>query len=177
MLTITLLAICLCLIAMAVPTPTARVTPTVAPMEDGYQTLITFAADPDIALWERTVTTPGVDGGEAIDINTMHTEEWRGMALRQLKSLTESSMTVGWAPEQWSAIVALINVDTTVTVHYPSGHRLAFFGGLRSFEPSEHSEGSMPEAVCNITPTNRDPSTGDEEGPVMYSPGAGTGTV
>ncbi len=40
-------------------------------LDDGYQTLIEFAENPAIKLWEKSVTPPGIDGGDAIDTTTM----------------------------------------------------------------------------------------------------------
>ncbi len=150
-------------------TPTARQTPSGIHLEDGHGTLVTFAADPDVSLWEKNVTPPGVDGGDAIEQTTMHNTTWRPMAPRQLKTLTEFEMTCAYDPGVITQLVSLINVETTVTVTFNDGTTWAFYGFLKSFEPEELSEGEQPTASCTVVPTNRDPTTGAESGPVIAS--------
>lgn len=154
---------------MAAPTPTARQSPTGIRLDDGFSSLITFGADPNICFWEKTVTPPGIDGGDSIETTTMHTDAWRTMAPRQLKTLTDSSTTVAYDPNVFNEILALINVRTTITVTFPDGSTLAFYGFLRSFEPSELTEGEQPEATVNLTPTNYDPTNDVEAAPVLTS--------
>lgn len=151
------------------PTPTTRQTPGGIHLEDGHSTKITIAADPDVSLWEKTVTPPGVDGGDAIEQTTMHNTTWRPMAPRQLKTLTEVSFTAAYDPDAYNQLVTLINRETTITIRFPDGSTLAFYGFLKSFEPNEMSEGEQPDANCTITPTNADPTTGAESGPVLTS--------
>lgn len=155
------------------PSPTARQTPAGIKLEDGHSTIITLAADPDVSLWEKSVTPPGIDGGDAVEQTTMHNVTWRPMAPRRLKTLTEMTFTAAYDPDAYNQLVGLINVETTVTVRFPDGSTLAFYGYLKSFEPQELSEGEQPEANCSIVPTNADPVTGAEAGPVLTS-AAGT---
>lgn len=154
---------------MAAPVATVRQTPAGIKLKDGYQALITFAADPDVSLWEKTVTPPGIDGGDAIEQTTMHNDEWRTMAPRALKTLTESSFMAAYDPACFTQLNNLINVETTVTVTFSDGSTLAFYGYLRSFEPAELTEGEQPEATCNLTPTNFDPVNKVEAGPTVTS--------
>jgi hypothetical protein len=146
---------------------TARTTPHGIKMDDGFSTKIAFAADPDISFWEKTVTPPGIDGGDAIETTTMHNTTWRSMAARALKTLTESSITVAWDPQVYDQIVALINVEGLITVWFPNGDALDFYGFLKSFTPGDMSEGSPPEAEISIVPTNINPLTGAEAAPVF----------
>lgn len=154
---------------MAAPTPTARQTPAGIRLTDGFSTKVTFAADPDVSLWERTVKPPGVDGGDAIETSTMHQTAWRTMAARALKTLTESTFTAAYDPNCYNQLISLINVETTITVTFPDGSTLAFFGFLRAFEPNELQEGEMPDAQVSITPTNEDPAAHTEQAPVLTS--------
>lgn len=158
---------------MTAPAPSSRTTPVGTLLKDGYQTLVAFAADTDVSLWEKTVQPPGFDGGDEIDITTMHNTTWRTMAARSLMTLTNAQMTVAYDPAVVPQIEALINVETTVTVINSNGDKLAFFGYLKTFEPQEVEEGSQPEATCEIVPTNVDPVAGTEEGPVLTT-AAGT---
>lgn len=154
---------------MAAPAPTVRQSPSGIKLKDGFPTKITFATKPAISLWEKTVTPPGIDGGDAIEQTTMHNTAWRTMAARQLKTLTESSFTAAYDPICFTDLLALINFETTITVTFPDGTTYAFFGYLRTFEPQEVSEGAQPEANCSITPTNFDPAGKVEAGPALAS--------
>ena len=154
---------------MAAPATTARVDPVGIRLDDGYQTLLAFEADPDISMWEKTVQPPGMDGGDEIDTTTMHNSTFRTRAARALITLTESSTTVAYDPDLFNQIINIINVSASITVHFPDGSTLDFYGFLRTFEPQDHEEGAQPEAVINITPTNCDPSNNVEEPPVLTS--------
>lgn len=154
---------------MGVPQVVQRSTPVGKKLKDGFSTLIAFAADPDVSLWEKSVQPPGVDGGDAIETTTMHNTNLRTMAPRQLKTMTESQMTVAYDPRVYDQIIALINVPTAITVHFPDQSALSFFGYLRTFEVSEHAEGEFPEATCSITPTNVDPADDSEALPSYLS--------
>lgn len=152
---------------MAAPATTARATPDGRYLKDGYQTLIAPAADPDVAFWEKTVTPPGMDGGDAIDNTTMHNETWRTMRSRALVTLTDMTLTVAYDPDIYDEALALLNVETSWTVHFPDGSTLDFYGFLRLFEPQDMSEGEQPEANITISPTNFDVTNNVEAGPVM----------
>lgn len=152
------------------PTPVARTDPAGTKLDDGYRTLVAFTADPDASFWEKSITPPGMDGGDEIDTTTMHNDTYRTKAPRALVTMTPFSMTVAYDPALYTSILTLINIPTTVTVHYPNGGSLAFYGYLRAFEPDALVEGTQPEATITVVPTNQDPTTGDEEDPVYTPP-------
>lgn len=152
---------------MAAPTPTARGTPSGIKLRNGFRTLITFATNPTIEFWEMSVKPPGIDGGEAIEQTTMHNVTWRTKTSRSLKTLTDASSNVEYDPLLYTSILALINVETTVTVTFPDGTTLAFFGFLQKFEPGELKEGDPPTAGITIIPTNYDPTGHVEAAPVL----------
>lgn len=152
---------------MAAPTPTARGTPNGRRIDDGFRTLVTFARAPNIALWEKTVTPPGFDGGEKVETTTMHNVRYRTSAPRYLITLTDSEFTAAYDPKVYNDILAIVNQKDTITHRFPDGSTLAYFGFLQTFEPQECEEGTQPEATCMICPTNVDPATGDEASPVL----------
>lgn len=155
---------------MAAPIPTARQDPTGIMMTDGYRSLITFATDPDIELWEKgPIGAPGIDGGEAIETTTHHNDTYRTMASRALRTLTEFTFEFGYDPTIYTAGEALINYETTITRSYPDGSTLAFYGYLRMIEFADLQEGEVPTGTCTVTPTNFDPVNKVEAGPVMTS--------
>lgn len=156
---------------MAAPTYTPRMTPSGAPLKDGYRSLITIAADSDITLWEKGITPPGQDGGEPIDQTTMHSQLWRQMAPRSLVTLTECTARCAYLPSSYQQLVDVLNVETTISVLFPNGWWMAFFGFMQSFAPDELVEGTQPEATVTFMPTNWDYSGNVEAGPSF-----GTGT-
>lgn len=152
---------------MADPTTTARVTPDGIPLRDGYSTQIAFSQDSNICFWEKTVTPPSVDGGDPIETTTMHNSTWRTLAPRSLKTLGEIALTAAYDPDLYDEAVAICNVEGSITVHFPDGSTLDFYGFLQSVEPQEHVEGDQPEANIVVVPTNWDPTNNVEAGPVM----------
>lgn len=151
------------------PTTTARATPAGIKLKDGHSTKIAFEADPDVSFWERTVKPPGIDGGDAVEQTTMHSVDWRQMAPRQLKTLTDATASVQYDPNVFNNIYDLVNIETSITVHFPDGSTLDFFGYLKSFEPDELAEGEPPTATITIVCTNSDPTSGAEAAPVLTS--------
>jgi len=157
------------LIVCAAPSPTTRQTPGGRRLLDGYSTKITFARDPDVSLWEVSVKPPGIDGGDPIDTNTMHNVSWRTMAARALKTLTESTFTAAYDPDCYNQLLQLVNVYDTLTVRFPDGSTLAFYGFLRQFDPNDNTEGEMPTATVTFQPTNYDYTNAVEAAPVLTS--------
>lgn len=159
---------------MTAPVATQRQTPSGKRLGDGFQTLVTHSLDPDILLWEISVTPPGVVGGEPNDNATMHNSVWRTKSPRTLLDMTPLQMTCAYDPAVYPQIIALCNQrGGTITVTFPDGDTLAFYGYFQSFQPGEMAEGNRPTATVSIVPTNQDPVTCAEEGPV-YTAAAGT---
>ena len=134
-------------------------------LDDGYQTLVSFAADPTVLFYEKTVTPPGVDGGGEVDTTTMLNSTWRTRNPKALISLSNAAMKVAYDPACDPEIVALVNVNTLITVTFPDASTLAFWGWLNSFTPSEHQEGEQPSADIEIVPSNQN-AAGTETAPV-----------
>ena len=154
---------------MAAPSPTTRVTPTGRPLKNGYQSLLTMSADPDILIWEKGVTPPGMDGGDPIDASTMHDVTWRIMFPAALITLTEASVRGAWKPQLFTLLLAVLNVEQTITCWFSNGGNIAFYGFLRTFEPDEMVEGEQPEATFTIQPTNWDPTNNVAAGPAVVN--------
>lgn len=158
---------------MAAPTPTARITPTGRFLGDGHQTLVTFSLDPDILLWEKSITPPGLEADDLNDTTNMHNVQYRTKSPRALITMTDSTFTAQYDPAVYPLIELIINRPQVITEHFPDGSSICYFGVLKSFIPGELAEGTVPEATCTIVPTNQDPTTCAEEGPV-WTPGSGT---
>jgi hypothetical protein len=154
---------------MGAPTPTARGTPAGIRIDDGFSTKITFGSKPTLSVWEKTVKPPGVDGGDAINATTMHSAVWRTMRPRHLKTMTDCQATVAYDPSVMSDIRDQCNVEQVFTLTFPDGSTDAFYGYMKSFEPSNNSEGEQPEATITIIVTNYDATVHAEQGPVFGS--------
>ena len=149
------------------PADAVRGVPAGLLLRDGFSSVVGFEANLTIKFWEKTVTPPGLDGGDAVELTTMHNSVWRGFGPRNLITLTEMSLVAAYDPDLYDEIVEIINVATTVTVKFADTSTLAFFGFLQKFEPSDLTEGEQPECTITIMPTNLDPSDFSEQGPVL----------
>lgn len=134
-------------------------------LDDGYQTLVSFAQDPTVLFYEKTVTPPGVSGGGETDTSLMQNTTWRTRNPKALITMTPASMTVAYDPATYPEIIALVNVNNLITVTFPDGDTLAFWGWLDEFVPGEHQEGEQPTAEITIIPSNQN-SSGAETAPV-----------
>lgn len=157
---------------MAAPSATTRQTPTGYKMPEGYSAKITFASAPALQLWERDVKPPGLDGGEPIDTTTQHNNEWITMAFRSLKKLDMQNVVCAYDIDAWETIRGLVNRDDTITIRYPNGATLAFYGGCYKADFAELKIGEFPLVTLSIAATNED-SDGVEQSPV-FTPAAGT---
>ena len=156
---------------MANPANTTRINPSSITnqriLEDGHPSLIAFSRNPSFAIWEITVTPPGIDGGDLVNITTMHNATWRTMVPRRLKTLTTATVVAGYDPVVYDQLLDQINYNQSMTNQFSDGSDLDFFGVMRTFETDAITEGEMPQATCQIDPTNWDPANDVEAGPVM----------
>ena len=150
-------------------TTTTRVVPTVLDMEDGFSTKIAFKLDPNIEFFENSVTPPGIDVGEKIDMSSMLNEEWRTFAAQVLKTLTDVTINASYNPVLYPSVVALVGKNDWITIHFPNGAKLNFYGYLQSAVPQSHEIGAKPMIALKINPTNRHPTTGVETDPVFVA--------
>ncbi len=140
-----------------------------ARLTDGFPTRTTFGSFPSVAFSAKTVTPPGMDAGGPNDTTTMDNIRWRTMQAKKLITLTQGQQTAAYDPIVYSSVVSMIGVNQLVTVTFPDGSTLAFWGFLDKFTPNEIKEGEQPTAVTVIEPTNQD-NSGVEQAPV-YTPG------
>lgn len=155
---------------MAAPANTARTTPAGRKLDEGFPTKIAFSRLPGASFWEKTVQPPGVDGGEPVDITTMHNVAWRTRNPRVLVDLMPHTVKAAYDPNWYNQIVnTLINAKGSVTVRFPDGSTLDYFGYLQKIEPDQIEEGKQPEATLTIVPTNWDYVNNVESPPVLTS--------
>ena len=136
-----------------------------ARIDDGFATLIEFAEDSDVQMWEKEVTPPGVDGGGENDTSTMRNTAWRTRAPKGLKTLTEASAVVAYDPAVYNEIVAMLNVNQEITITFADDSTLVFWGWLNEFTPGAAVEGEQPTADITIIASNQNDS-GTETAPV-----------
>lgn len=150
---------------MANPAVTTRVTPTGRAMTKGYRSLIAFALDSDISFWEKGTKPPGYDGGDQIDVTTMHNGTYRVFAPQALITLTPVEVRVAWISGSYAQILAIMNIEGSITVSFPSGNSpVSFFGFLKQFDPDALTDTNQPEANIVVVPTAWDPANNLEVG-------------
>lgn len=135
-------------------------------LDDGYQTLMTFAAAPTVKFYEKSITPPGLDGGGETDTTTMLNTVYRTKNPKALITMTNSSMSAAYDPAVYTDILTLINNNNLITITFPDGDTLAFWGWVNTFQPGEHVEGAQPTADVEIIPSNQN-AAGVETAPVL----------
>jgi hypothetical protein len=139
-------------------------------IDDGFKTLLTFAAQSNVKMYEKSVTPVGVEAGGANDTTTMRNTTWRTKAPKKLKSLTDGSATVAYDPAVLPQIIAMVGVNQLITTTFPDGDTWAFWGWVDAFNPGEITEGEQPTADIVIIASNQD-NSGVEQPPV-HTPAA-----
>lgn len=134
-------------------THTARVTPTGSFFDEGYQSLITHASDPNLSFWETIVGAPGIDGGDPVPTTTMHNVAVRTLAPRHLKSHTPFQVQGKFNGNTIDEVYALINVNGWITITWPDETNYSFPGYFKSFTPNQAQEGNPLEGTLEVVPT------------------------
>lgn len=130
-------------------------------MKDGFSTTISVAG---LSFREKGVKPPGLDGGDGIDITTMRNTKYRTKWPKSLIGVDAISTTVSYESSQYGAALAAINVNGAIVVTLPDSHTITVYGFIQKFEPTEHKEGTQPEAALTLCITNMNGDT--EAGPV-----------
>lgn len=154
---------------MSAPVPVARSASTGIMLEEGYQALITLTANTSIDLWEKQVTPPAASVSPKISTTTQRNSRYKTAAAPSLIEIGDSQFTCGYDPGVYTAIIALLGVPTTITVTFPDGSTLAFYGFLQAFTPGGLMESGMVEATVVICCTNWDHVNHVEAGPAINS--------
>lgn len=152
---------------MATPSHQTRSTPAQPPAKDGLSTKIALENDPDIEFWEVEVQPPGVDGGDEINMTTMHSVTWEVFRARQLKRLTPFTVRAFYAQDVYVSILAQVNNEQTMTVIHPDTDSTSFYGYMQRFIPQANVPGQPPQADITFVPTQWDPDAGAEAGPLI----------
>ena len=131
-----------------------------ARINDGFSTTIEFTGGTSglTVFWEKEVAPPGISAGGPNDTTTMRNTTYRTMAPKNLKTLTDSTITVAYDPDIYTEMVSLVGVNQLIVVTFPGAETLSFWGFIDSFTPGNIVEGEQPTADILIVPTNQNNS-------------------
>lgn len=138
-------------------------------IDDGMGTTISFADFPTVKFYEKEITPPSVTGGGANDTTTMRNTAWRTSAPKKLKSLGDAKIQVAYDPAVYDDIPDMVNVNQLITLNFPDGSKVAFWGWVDEFSPSGVKEGGQPTADVKIICSNQN-ATGAETAPAYTAP-------
>ena len=161
---------------MAAPVPANRTLPTGYKMPEGFKSLITFSNNPALNIWEIDVKPPGVESGEAINTTTQQNNLWRTFWLPQLKTLEQITIKAAYdADVLQTDLTGMVGPrGQTITILWPQGSKVAFFGDLMKCEFDPLKEKEFPTCTLTIVPTNTDSAHGYvEAGPAWTDSGTG----
>jgi hypothetical protein len=161
---------------MAAPTPHPPVDETVGALGDGFPTRIVFSSVPDLHIEEVEVTPLEYDGGDPLNMTNHRNKKYHTKAPQKLIDTPPISVVVNYATSAMPQLVALINVPDTITIWHPDNAHEAFYGYLKSVKRAAQKFNEKPTATIEIVPTNRDPVTCVEAGPVWVA-ASGTGAT
>lgn len=133
-------------------------------LDNSFATLISFSLDPTIGLWELGIKPPGGQRGN-IDTTTGRNVTFRTKIFKKLLELTEGSIRVAYDEGHYNRIMAMVGKNQQITISWPTGRPMSFWGGLDAFAPDELSDDDekRPMASIKITPTMQD-NSGAEQG-------------
>jgi hypothetical protein len=138
-------------------------------LDDGHSSTIMFSDDPTIRLFEKEVTPPAFQSGGPIDTTTMRNIRYRTNSPKKLITNGQMSSTVAYATESYPRIQTMLGRNQLVTVLFPDGAHIMFWGWLDSFAPGALAEGAQPTAAVVVQPSNHD-DDGNEVAPVYVPP-------
>lgn len=128
-------------------------------IDDGFSTTYEFSENTTIKIWEIGITPPGWDGGGPIDTTNMRNTSLRTKIPKQLKTLTDSTISVAYAVSALEDIVDMIGVNQEITITFPGGNgEMTFWGFINTFQPGELMEGNRATATMQVVPTNQNDS-------------------
>lgn len=134
-------------------------------LTDGHSTIMLVAPQAGILFFEIEVTPPGLDGGGPNDTTTMRNTTWRTRQPKKLVTMTGLTIKASYDPQMYSTIVANLNVNQPLTLQFPNGANIVFYGWIDKFTPDPHREGEQPTATIMVEPSNQN-EVGVETAPV-----------
>lgn len=138
-------------------------------IDDGHSTTITLTSPTTVKFYEKTVTPPSISGGGTNDTTTMRNTEWRTNAPKKLKTLGDMKLTAAYDPEVYDSILSAVNKNQEITINFPDGSKVKFWGWLDEFQPGQMQEGGQPTADVTFRCSNQNAS-GAETAPTYTAP-------
>lgn len=169
---------------MAAPTVSARVLPNAPFMKEGFRVQLSFGLAPNFCLWEIDIKPPDIDGQEEIDTTTQFnagglvsgavlTPPLRTFYPRAVAKLSNVEGMYAYPSKAYEDVWLVLNVLQSITIHFPNGDQLVFWGHLKAFKPEALKEGDFPKANCAIVVDNWDPANNVQAVPI-FLPISGT---
>lgn len=121
-------------------------------IDDGLGTTMTWGSSTTFTLEKMSITPPAIEGGDKIDITTLNRTAWRTFVPKTLKQLEDAGFTARWDASEH--IDAPINSNEAITITFPDGDKIVFWGYLKTLEVGEIVEGDKVEGTGTITVTN-----------------------
>lgn len=124
-------------------------------LDDGHATTYTFANFPNVKLYEKEITPPGMSGGGANNTTTLRNVRFRTFAPKKLKTLTNSTFVAAYDPAVYIDLFSMLQVKQLISVTFPPpvSRKLSFWGWLDEFQPNRVVEGEQPTAQCTVIPS------------------------
>ena len=119
-------------------------------MPEGHSTTIEFSDFPNISFWEKTVTPPGMEGGEPIDTTTMYNEAVKTKWPQTLIEITGMAVTAAYKPELINECYEAMNYHQVITITFPTTGTASDYGWLRNFKPNRMETGTQPTAEIMV---------------------------
>lgn len=141
-------------------------------LQDGFKTLIAISGI-TAHFEEIEVTPPELDSTGAIEQTTMRNSRYRTKLGKALITLGMVSVTVAYDPKVIGQVQNILGTNRYVTITFPDGSTLGFYGIINKFTPDALKEGERPQATLEIDPSNM--STANP--PVEAAPVFATGTT
>lgn len=138
-------------------------------IDDGFSTTVSFSLNPNVKLWEKEISPPGIDAGGPTDTTTMRNTLWRTFSPKKLKSLTDASFSAAYATAIYAQANAMIGKNQIIEMEFADGSKIQFWGWLNNMTPQSITEGEQPVADCTIHCSNQD-NEGNEVAPVYLDP-------
>lgn len=130
-----------------------------------------FSLDTSVQIELKSITPPSINGGGAINISTHSSVGWMQKAPKTLKDLGDLSATVAYDTAFVAEVMAMCQVEQTLTITWKDGATLVFRGWLDAFNPSAlSSEEDQPTADIVLIASNRDAA--GAVSPPVFTPAA-----
>jgi len=144
-------------------------TPAGTMLTNGYASFFEIDSFTTLGFWEKEVTPFGLEGGDKIDVTTMHNHYVRTYAAQALYEAADGEITAAYDPAVLSSLsgsAGAINTNKAITIHFPDTSTWDTYGYIQTFSPSSLSNGEQPEASITIVFTNLT----DAATPAEYEP-------